>query len=303
MGKPAGEGVSSRDPVGYLAIAAAAILWAIAAVAASSLIDRGVAPIELAASRSVIAMLGLALLPAAWRSGRGSAPVVAIFLGLSIALVNTVYYQALARIDVAVALVLQYTAPALVVLWMARSERRPPDRDVLLSLGGAFLGVVLVSEIVSGVQRIDGVGIAFGLAAAVFFSSYTLLSERAGVTYGVIGALFRGFIAASMFWVVYFIPRGFPSELVAPANLGWVLFVGIAGTFAPFLLYLWGVQRVRSERAAIAATLEPIAAAVIAWVWLGQHLSVLQVIGGALILMAVLSLQRSRREPLIAPEP
>lgn len=303
MGKPAGEVPTSRDPAGYLAIAAAAVLWAVAAVAASSLFDRGVEPVELAASRSVLAMLGLSLLPAAWRRGRQTTPLVVIGLGLSIALVNAVYYQALARIDVAVALVLQYTAPALVVLWMARSERRAPAREVMLALGGAFLGVVLVSEIVSGVQRIDGIGIAFGLAAAFFFSSYTLLSERAGAAYGVIGALFRGFIAASAFWVVYFVPRGFPSELVEPENIGWVLFVGAAGTFAPFLLYLWGVQRVRSERASIAATLEPIAAAVIAWLLLDQGLGILQIIGGVLILVAVISLQRSRREPLLAPEP
>lgn len=248
-------------------------------------------------------MLGLALLPAAWRRGRQTAPLVVIALGLSIALVNAVYYQALARIDVAVALVLQYTAPALVVLWMAKSEQRLPEREVLLALGAAFFGVVLVSEIFSGVERIDGVGIAFGLAAAFFFSSYTLLSERAGVAYGVIGALFRGFIAASAFWFVYFIPRGFPSELIEPTNFGWVLFVGAAGTFAPFLLYLWGVQRVRSERASIAATLEPIAAAVIAWLWLNQELGILQIAGGALILVAVMALQRRRRAVLVAPEP
>ena len=303
MGKPAPAVQPSRDPAGYLAIAAAAVLWAIAAVAASSLFERGIEPVELAASRSVIAMLGLALLPAAWRRGRQTAPLVVIGLGLSIALVNAVYYQALARIDVAVALVLQYTAPALVVLWMAKSERRRPEREVLLALGAAFLGVVLVSEIFSGVERIDGVGIAFGLAAAFFFSSYTLLSERAGVGYGVIGALFRGFIAASAFWFVYFIPRGFPSELIEPTNFGWVLFVGAAGTFAPFLLYLWGVQRVRSERASIAATLEPIAAAVIAWLWLDQQLGILQIAGGALILVAVMALQRRRRAVLVAPEP
>lgn len=303
MGKPAREGSPSRDPAGYLAVAGAATLWAIAAVAASDLFDRGVSPIHLAASRSVIATLGLALLPAAWRGGNPSALATTVGLGLSITLVNTVYYQSIARIDVAVALVLQYTAPALVVLWVARRNKGRPERDVLLALAGAFMGVVLVSEILAGVERINGVGIAFGLAAAIMFASYTLLSEEAGKVYGVIGALFRGFVVASLLWVAYFIPNGFPEDLIAHENLPMVLFVGIAGTIAPFLLYLWGVQRVRAERATIAATLEPIAAAAIAWVWLSQQLSVWQLVGGGLILAAILWLQRARDAVLLAPEP
>lgn len=292
------------DPLGLLAVALAATLWAIAATAARDLFDAGVDPLELAASRSVIAMAGLALLPAAWRRPQRPRIATTVILGLSIALVNGAYYLAIERLDVAVALVLQYTAPAMVVLWAAFVLRRRPTPDVLGALVATFLGVVLVSGLPSDVRPVDVAGVAFGIASAVLFATYTLVSERAGETYGVIGALFRGFVAATIFWIFFHAPRGFPGELIEPENLPTVLFVGIAGTLSPFLLFLWGVQRVRSERAAIAATLEPIIAAVTAWVWLGQSLGLAQLAGGAVIVAAVASLQvRRQRVPVLAPEP
>jgi DME family drug/metabolite transporter len=90
--------------------------------------------------------------------------------------------------------------------------------------------------------------------------------------------------------------------VLRPANLPEVAFVGVAGTLVPFFLFTWGVGRIRAERAAIAATLEPVIAAVVAWAWLGQHLSGLQVVGGALVVAAVVSLQLGRRRPLVAPD-
>ena len=286
--------------LGLAAVVLAAGLWAVAAVAARALFDRGVSPIEVAQARSFVALGGLALIPAARRRSGPGPVLVVIALGLSIAMVNAVYYQAVARIDVAIALVLQFTAPALVVAWIALTTRRPPSPTVGTALVATSIGVVLVSGMLgSEIGGVDPVGIAFGLAASFFFASYTLLSEKAGASYGVLGALLRGFAAASAMWVVFQIPRGWPSDLVAPENLATVLFIGIAGTLAPFILFLWGVQQVKAERGAIAATLEPILAGVIAWIWLGQTLTIVQIIGGMLVTAGVLALQIRRREVLV----
>jgi DME family drug/metabolite transporter len=159
----------------------------------------------------------------------------------------------------------------------------------------AFVGVVLVAELPNGeIGTLDIVGIVAGFASAVLFASYTLLSEKAGETYGILAALLRGFLAASVAWIVFQSFRGWPSELFTPEHLPLVLFVGLGGTLAPFILYLWGVQRVRAERATITSTLEPVLVALFAWLWLGQALSPLQLGGGALIIAAVLSLQLKR---------
>ena len=285
---------------GLGAIALAATLWAVAATVAKDLFDAGVEPLELVQARAVVSAIGLGLLPSVWRKPERSGPKevgAVVALGLSIALVNAAYYLAIDRLAVAVALVLQYTGPAFVVAWVATTRRRAPSREIVAALVGAFAGVVLVSELVAGeVGGLDAFGIACGIGSAIFFASYTLLSERAEETYGITAALFRGFAVAAVVWIAMQIPRGWPSALTAPDNLPKVLFVGVAGTLLPFLLYLWGVERVKAERAVIAATLEPVVAGVVAWVWLDQVLSGMQLLGGALILAAVVSLQL-RRDP------
>ena len=278
--------------MGLVAIAGAAALWAVAAAVARVLFDDGVEPLELVQSRALLSALGLAFVPAAWKKPERPRIQRVIALGLCIALVNAAYYIAIQRLAVAVAIVLQYFGPPLVVLWTALTLRRRPSTRVLGAVLAAFVGVVLVTELPGGdIGRIDLPGLIAGFAAAVLFASYTLLSERAGETYGVVGALFRGFVAASVAWIVFQSFRGWPSELFTAEHLPLVLFVGLGGTLAPFLLYLWGVQRVRAERASIAATLEPVVVAVLAWVWLGQVLSPMQIGGGLLIIGAVVSLQ------------
>lgn len=297
-------------------MASAGALWAGAAAVASHLFDNGVSPLELVEARAVIAAAGLGLLSLARRrvhrvsgcGGTGSSPSSAVgtvvSLGLALALVNLAYYLAIDRLAVAVAIVLQYSAPALVVLWTATVERRRPSGRVLASLVAAVTGVVLVSELLTGdVGKLDLFGIAMGLASAVLFATYTLLSERAEEAYGPLGAVLRAFIVASVFWIVVQVPFGWPGSLFEPENVLPVLFVGVAGTLVPFLLYVWGVARIRSERASIAATLEPVLAALFAWMWLGQSLSAMQIGGGALVLAAVTSLHATRPEAADAADP
>lgn len=296
VAKPEGGARHSGALVPTLAIALAALLWAVAAVLARELFDAGVPPIQLVEARAFVSALGLALLPAAWRRRPGGSDrntvLVVIGLGLSIALVNAAYYAAISRLAVAVAIVLQYLGPAFVVAWVALRERMTPSGATLAALAVAFAGVVLVSELPSGdFGSVDGLGLAAGLASALFFAAYTLQSERAATHYGSVGALFRAFAAASLLWIVYQAPQGLPHELFEPENFPKVVFVGLVGTLAPFLLYIWAVQRLRAERAVITATLEPFFAGLVAWLWLDQVLSALQVVGAALILAGVVWVQ------------
>ncbi|MFN2389250.1 MAG: DMT family transporter [Actinomycetota bacterium] len=282
-----------RTRLGIAAIAGAAALWALAAVVASSLFARGIEPVELAEARSFVALAALALIPAARRRPSGTpARARVVALGVAITLVNASYYVAIDRLPVAVALVLQYTAPVGVVVWSALIGRRAVGMRVVTALAASLAGVALVSEVASaGASQIDPVGIAAGLGSAVAFGTYTVLSEGTAAAYGPTGALARGFVVASLLWVAYQAPHGWPAELLDPSNLVPIGYVGIAGTLAPFLLFIWGVQRVAPARAAIAATLEPVLAGVAGWVWLGQNLTGLQLAGGALVVGAVLSLQ------------
>jgi drug/metabolite transporter, DME family len=76
-----------------------------------------------------------------------------------------------------------------------------------------------------------------------------------------------------------------------------VLFLAVATTIAPFVLFVWGLQRIRASDAAIVSTLEPLAAAVIAFVWLDQTLSLWQVAGAVLVIVGIALVQRERAIP------
>lgn len=298
---------SSAAPrgLGLAAITAAAALWAVAATVARTLFEDGVPPVELAASRAWIAFAGLALFRP-WRNpGSGQlARSRLISLGIAIALVNGVYYIAIQRLDVAVAIVLEYTAPALVVMWVAIRNRKVPNPEILAAVVAAVLGVAMISEVFSAdLSGLDAVGLSAGIASAFFFATYTLLSEQANESYGAVGAMFRAFAVTSVVWLGVQATRGWPAELLEASNLLRVAYVGVFGTIVPFLLYVWGIGHVRSERASIAATIEPVIAAVIAWLWLNQELSAMQIGGGLLVLGALIAMQIKRKEPVLAPEP
>jgi len=293
--------------LGLGAIALAATLWALGAVVASSLFDDGVQPLELAEARSVVAALGLALIPGSWRppAEKPSRAVrkSLVVLGICIGLVNAVYYVAIDRLPVAVALVLQYTAPAMVVVYTAARLKRRPGNEVLVAVLLALTGVALVSGAIGAdLGSVDALGVAMGLASAVLFASYTLIGENVTRAYGPLGAMFRAFTIAGSLWLCWQIFNGFPHELLDLANLPRVLMVGLGATLAPFLLYLWGVERVKAERAAIAATLEPVLGAVVAWIFLNQSLGATQMVGGALVIAAVILIQTGRSKPVLTPE-
>jgi DME family drug/metabolite transporter len=281
-----------RGRVAIPAIGAAAALWAIAGVVASSLFDAGVRPLDLAGVRALATAVGLAALPASWRRGDDARAVQVVLLGVALALVTASYYLAIARLPVAIGIVLQYMGPVLVFVWTALVFRRRPTRPVTGALLGSTTGVVLVTGVLSGdLGGLDAGGIVMGLGAAVSFAAYTILSERVRQSYEPQAALFRAFSVTAALWLVILVPSAKPLPAWDPRWLVPVAFVAVGGTLVPFLAYVWAVAYVRAERAAIAATLEPVLAAVVAWVWIGQALTASQMLGGALVIGSVAALQ------------
>lgn len=179
---------------------------------AKDLFAAGVQPLHLAQARALIALVGFALIPGSWARPVTRFPLhKLIALGLSIALVTLTYYLAIDHLAVAVAIVLQYIAPVLVVLWAAAIARRHPTKVMLLALFASAIGVVFVSELPSeSVDRLDLFGVAMGLLSALFFTTYTVLSEQMGATHGSLAALLRGFAVACCFWFAFQLPQGFP---------------------------------------------------------------------------------------------
>lgn len=307
MASPSARPSPAGALIGTAAIALAAALWAASAVVAKSLFQDGMPAIQLSEARSFIAFTGFALIHAARRARQagqsGPEPEVSarrvwrqlVAIGVAIALVNAAYYIAIDRLQVAVAIVIQYTAPAMVVTWVAITLRRVPSMKTIIAVVAATIGVALAAELTEAdLGGLDPRGLLAASGSALFFAAYSLISEKVSASLGPLRTMLWAFGAASAFWICYQAPQGWPRQLTAPDNIARVLVVGVVGTLLPFLLYVWGIHRVSAEKAVIAATLEPPLAALAAWIWLDQSLSAIQLAGGALVLIAIATLQSQR---------
>jgi len=304
---------NSSANAGFAAVASAAVLWAASATYARKLIDRGAAPIEISAARAWIAFLVLGAVVLLRRRSdagtKGPRPPVAVVIGfgLAIAGANYFYYSAIQRLPVAVAIVIQYTAPALVVLWLAAVERKRPSGVVIVAIVGAIGGVALLSDLPrvlsSGDVRLSAAGIVFALGSAVSFASYIVFGERMVPIYGPEGTLTRGFGVAGALWIVVIAARGRPDTLLDGSLLPGVVLIGFIATVIPFMLFIWGLQRIRASRAAIVSTLEPVSAAFFAYVWLDQRLDAWQLAGAALVIAAIAVVQTEQEATVPAPAP
>jgi DME family drug/metabolite transporter len=278
-------------PLALPAIAAAATLWAAAGAVASELFDHGLRPLELVAARAALTAAGLALLPAGYRRPLRPRPGDVLLLGVALALVTATYYLAIARLPVAIAIVLQYTGPTLVVAWTSVRARRAPSPAIASTLAGATLGVALIAGLpLAGLGGLDPVGVLFGLGAALLFATYTLASDRLRTTHAPFALSLRGFTIAAVLWLPVLASAGARARIGAPEARAGILFVALGGTLVPFALYIWAIGHVRAQRAVIAATLEPVLAAGVAWVWLGQELTPTQIAGGLLVIGSVAAL-------------
>jgi drug/metabolite transporter (DMT)-like permease len=295
----------SRTLLATLACVVAAACWAANAVIAAGAFELGVTPERLAQARVVVALVPLAayLLVARrdlLRPPRAAVPAL-IGFGACIVAVNFSYYVAIDRVPVGVAVALQYTAPVLVLAGTAVIARRSPQATIWLAGALSLVGAVLVSGALAGAQQtLDGLGLLAGVAAALTFAGYLVTAELAGRrgTHPVT-TLFIGFCVAAVIWTVVLPLWNWPIELFADPQIAWrVVAVGLLGTLLPFGLVVAALRWISSALAGIAATAEPVLAALLAWLFLGQVLSVPQLIGGALVIAGVLIAQMARQ-----PEP
>ena len=280
---------------GYVLVAVGAAMFALGGNLARYMLDDGVSAMRLSQLRSagslVLLAIALALTrPELVRVRRQDVPQLA-FLGIcGLALVHATYYAAIDRLEIGVALVIQYMAPLLLLLWLRffHGRRVAPSLwgAVALSIAGCALVVRAYDP-----GSLDGTGVLYAAGAAVTFSIYMVASERAGRRYESVTTLLWAFAFASLFWAIVQPWWDFPfGEVDILLGLG----VIVIGTLLPFICVVAALRHLPAPRAAVAATLEPVLAAVFAW-WLhDEHLALVQLAGGALVLGAVLWVQSHR---------
>lgn len=227
---------------------------------------------------------------------RGAWPAIGAF-GICIVTVNFAYYLAIERVPVGVAIALQYTAPVLILVGAALVSRRSPHRAAWLAGGMTLVGAALVGGVLGQPSApLDDVGLLAGAVAALTYAGYLVSAEMAGArdTHPVT-TLFAGFLVAAIIWAVVLPLWDWPFHLLADPEIAWrVLAVGLLGTLLPFGLTVAALRVLAAPVAGIATTTEPVLAAALAWLLLGQVLEPAQLAGGALVVAGVVIAQLVR---------
>jgi drug/metabolite transporter (DMT)-like permease len=304
---------SARHPrLGYAMALAAASLWAINGVVSKVIIESGSVPAQRLTevrTTGAFALLFAALALArrhSLRIRRGEVPVLLAFGVLGLAFVQWFYFEAISRLDIGVALLIQYVAPVLVALWARLAYHEPVRRRIWGALALSILGIALLVELWNGLT-LDGVGVAASLGSAITFAVYVLSAERAVTRRDPVSLVCYGFLLASIFWALVQPLHSFPFALVdeSVSLLGrladvslpvWLLmaWMVVLGTIVPFALLAASLRHIPASRAAITAMFEPVAATLFAYAWLGEALTAAQLIGALVVLGAIVLAQTAR---------
>jgi drug/metabolite transporter (DMT)-like permease len=308
---PGEVGRERRPAVGYAMMIAAALLFALNGTVSKVVLQSGISPLELTQVRATGAFLGFALVLAVTRRQslrltRRELPYLVVFGIAGVALVQWLYFVSISRLPIGIALLIEYIAPILIALWAWAVFKEPIRRRIWVALVLAVVGLAVVVEVWSGLT-LDGLGVAAALAAAVAYAIYVLMAEHAVKWRDPASLTAFGFLFAALFWAAVQPLWRFPAERLdeSVSLLGhleryslpvWLLmlYVVVAGTMITFLLVAAALRHISATRVGIVAMLEPVAASAVAFLWLGESFGAAQLMGGAIVLAAILLAQTAR---------
>ncbi len=267
---------------------------------AGSLIAAGWTPAAAVVARLVVAALVLTVpavvsLHGRWSVLRRGSRTIVLYGVLAVAGAQLAYFNAVSHLSVGVALLLEYQGIVLVVLWMWLRHGRRPRPLVLAGAAAALVGLSLVLDVFGGV-RLDGVGVAWGLAAAVGLAVYFVVAsdDREPVPPLVLScaALWTGaltLVLAAAAGAVHLRATTAPVEL-AGRSTSWIVPVLGLSLVAAALAYVVGTVGARLLGATLASFVgltEVLFAVLFAWLLLGQLPSPLQLVGGAVVVAGI----------------
>jgi drug/metabolite transporter (DMT)-like permease len=300
-----------RPVVGYVMVLVAATLFGINGSVAKVALSSGVSSLRLTEARCAGAFIGLACVailrnPSSVRATPRELLRLAVFGIAGVALVQLFYFLSIHRLAIGIALLIQYLGPLLVAIYARTFAHEHVRRRIWLALALSITGLALMVQLWSGVA-LDGLGVVYALISAVIFAVYLLMAERHVKERDSISLMAWGFFFATVFWTLAQPWWSFPASHVddsvtlqghlASTHLPvWalVLWVIVLGSIVPFSLIVGGLKHVSATRVGVAAMLEPLVATIVAWAWLQESLSPVQLAGAAVVLAGILVAQTAR---------
>lgn len=303
--------------IGLLFATSSALTFGMSGPLAKSLMEAGWSPTAAVTARLAGGALALALVatiikPDWVHQARRHARTVVIYGLVPVAGAQLCYYNAVAHLSVGVALLLEYTAPVLVVAWLWATTGRRPSRLTLAGVALAVLGVTLVLDVIHG-AHIDAVGVAWGLGAAICAVCYFMMSDEVtadgsglhAITLAA-GSLVVATVTVALLGATGLMPLRFTADdvVIAGTTMSWlvpVALLSVVATAVAYTLGISGVARLRPSFASLVGLTEVLFAVLAAWVLIGEGVSVTQGIGGVVVLLGLALARLGHRETAESP--
>lgn len=225
--------------------------------------------------------------------------LLALFGVVGIAAVQSFYFYSILRLHVSIALIIEFTAPIWIVLYLRFIKKVKISQSMWFGLLAAFLGLTLVGEVWKGLT-LNGLGVISSFLDALSLAAYFLLGRALGKIRSTDTMLVWGFGITSLLFTVLQPWWSFPFHIFkAQINLnghfsghhlpGWLLiiFIVLLGTVLPYLFVLAGVNALSPQTASIIGMLEPVLAGIFGWILLKETFSPIQLIGAVVVLVGI----------------
>jgi len=233
-------------------------------------------------------------------------PWLLLFGLIGVALVQALYFVAIERMYVGVALLIEFTAPIWILLFLRFVLKKHVPKGLWYAIALAFSGLLLITQIWSGLS-VDQIGLFAAFFDALALAGYFLIGDLLGKTKSSGAIATWGFGVASLLLVFALPVWNFPvAALTSEMNLlgrfesyelpGWVLilWIVIMGTIAPYLLVISGLKLLSASTASIFGMIEPVLAGMFAWWWLNESLTTTQLIGCVIVILGIGIADRAR---------
>lgn len=312
--------VPHRSPaLGAAAVLTAAFLFGFNGSMSKVVMQAGISPEQLTlfrvAGTAVIAGAVLAITDR--RQFRPSRRDLAWFAAIGVgglAMVQWLYSVAISLLPVGVALLFEYTAVVLiaVVAWGFLKEKVHPR--LWWAIAAVLVGLAIVAQVWN--SPLSGVGVLAGLGAAVAYAFYFLGGERSVAGRPAMAVAFWTASFATAFWLalsgwwnipggLFTEPMSFGGSLEAISAPIWVpvLLIVVLGGFAPFTLIFISLRHISATASGILASSEVLFAFAVAWAWLDETLSTVQLLGAVVVLVGIVVAQTARERQRKGPAP
>jgi drug/metabolite transporter (DMT)-like permease len=289
----------------------AAVMFASNGVASKLLLSGHISAWRLAQVRSLSTFVILAAL-IAWRAPKTmritmrEIPRLAALGAFGIAAVNGTYFLAISRMHVSIALLIEFTAPVWIVLYLRYVRKKHVPNEMWLALFLALLGLAFVAQVWDGLT-LDGIGVIAALTSAFAVAFFFLAGEGFTNTRDNQSTTMWGFGFAALSWSLILPLWNFPFDVFTVSiplegalqghnAPGWalILYVVFIGTVFPYLCVMNGLRNLSASTTSAFGMLEPIFAGIIAWFWFGESWTPIQLLGGVIVIAGIYMADRAR---------